>query len=177
MCKVMQLPHAVRSAIQPAYNPMHSSLHRVVFRASTMLHKAWHVACMHALRWQLRPQARTPGSCWQCRLWTVADSSSAKTTRYDQPGCAAACCSLAGSVTPAVAQHGQGGEAHPVGGGLGRIELAVQIAGELQEAALRAGDPQIGAAGVEDDAEQLRRRAQAYLAIVCARTRLSLHAG
>ena len=56
---------------------------------------------------------------------------------------------------------------HLVGAGLGGIELAVQVAGQLQEAALRAGHPQVGAAGVKHHAEQLRRRAQAHLAIVC----------
>ena len=59
-------------------------------------------------------------------------------------------------------------KARLVGTGLGGVELAVQVAGKLQEAALGAGHPQVGAAGVKHDAEELRRSAQTNLTIVCA---------
>lgn len=59
-------------------------------------------------------------------------------------------------------------KARLVGTGLGGVELTVQVAGKLQEAALGAGHPQVGAAGVKHNAEELRRSAQTNLTVVCA---------
>lgn len=46
------------------------------------------------------------------------------------------------------------------------VELAMQVARQLEDAALRGGHPEVRATGVEDDLEGLSRGAQAYFTIV-----------
>jgi len=49
----------------------------------------------------------------------------------------------------------KGGSIDNVGAALVGVVLAVQIAGDLQETALGAGDPQVAGAGIKDDLEAL----------------------
>ena len=61
---------------------------------------------------------------------------------------------------------GGGGQAHRIRGGAARVELAVQVARQLQPAALGGGDPQVGAASVKHDHELLLWCTQSDLSIV-----------
>ncbi len=56
--------------------------------------------------------------------------------------------------------------AHLVRGALLCNILVVQVACNLEDAALGAGDPEVAAAGVEDDLEHLGGSAEPNLAIV-----------
>jgi hypothetical protein len=70
MCKVMQLsPRCALShtdSTQPYAQQLTSSKFICINYAAKSLEH-----CMHALLWQLHPQAQLPGQCWECMLCTV----------------------------------------------------------------------------------------------------------
>jgi hypothetical protein len=56
--------------------------------------------------------------------------------------------------------------AHLVGRRVSSVVLIVEVARDIEQAAVRRGHPEVGAACVEDDLEFLRWRAQANLSVI-----------